>query len=71
MNDINPQWYQMDLFDLMESEYVPKKVGFEHYASGVNYFCPKCNMVVGNKIDGEWTMKKDTCRNGHKMKWEE
>lgn len=71
MEEFNKQWYQMDLFDLDDRSYTPKKIGFEHYASGCYYKCPKCNAIVGTVSDGEWFMKRDVCKNGHKIQWEE
>ena len=62
--------YQMDLFDLDERSYVPKRIGFEHYQGGCRYHCPKCGMVVGLLNEGVWQSKREQCRNGHKMNWE-
>lgn len=67
MND----WYQMDLFDLQDKEYTPKRIGMEHYQSGVVYYCPKCNAPVGSFVDGKWLGKRSECKNGHKIKWKE
>ena len=63
--------YQMDLFDLEDKSYQPVFWKVDPRAISTTYFCPKCRDYVGSYIqDDGWAMKKDECRNGHRMNWE-
>ncbi len=63
--------YQMDLFDLDDKTYQPIRYKVNPFSISTLYLCPKCREHVGAYVDGDgWIIKKDECKNGHKMNWE-
>lgn len=61
--------WQMTWDELMTDSFKPIRK-LIHIGSW-GYECPVCGQVVGlYRTDEGWLIKRDACRNGHKVKWD-